>query len=840
MRIKLALGMHRGSTQNGVSIVPFRGAAVSAVAIVVCMEIGALGQTTNRFTDLQYDSVPGIDPVFQSLDLATRSDFTNRPVYIHVHGGGWKNGDKSNVAFKETYALDHGYVFVSMNYRLTTTNSGTNVFFPQHVQDVASGIAWIHRNVTGYGGDSNRIYISGHSAGAHLVALIASDPRWLGTHGLSPAVLRAVVANDSAAYDLPYMSLPGGTLGTTYTDIFGFDPLVWQFVSPATYAKGDACIPPMALCYSAGTTPSVGRQAERRAQAMGFQAQLAGGGVPSVVIDGSTNAAGLLRSHSEINAEFGMTNDPVTKAAFDFIEHSSDFVRLKFRQDYPVGTRDAGSNHLGGTEMESLVAHAGMLFAANGYWQDIAGADPVMGAQILVKESATGTWRQDMHFGAEYLTVESLASLTFYTDATGVALPEPVSLLLAGPHHVVPPYRLEVWSRDDTTGVWTEMPLAVNYTNANGIPASQVRSLGAHVDRVTGVSRVFAGTGRGAVYSGVFDSGAPGRIRWDAVPELPEVPPAARERAYAFAEANGVLYVSVASNDDPSDNVGGLFRRNDGPDPTWTFVYEWPTVPGKGDGLRGLTAVPAAPGSTNQVLLGGLEGPGHIIRIDPDDDHSVSVEFDYKSFFTNLWGSLGGAATLSAYNDMTAVADPRDGKPLHLIGLWVNHPADTTPPHNGSYYLVRHPDARYEWGRLFDYSHPVPDGKELKGMRCIVASPFAEEQGRVFYFGGYDAGGAALKHNTAWIYRGELPAIELPLPAGDAPPLDLARIGSNTWLLTIGTTSTNDYHLEESADLVTWTNEAHRITGTGRPYPTVWISDPGVSASFIRFRATHR
>lgn len=258
------------------------------------------------------------------------------------------------------------------------------------------------------------------------------------------------------------------------------------------------------------------------------------------------------------------------------------------------------------------------------------------------------------------------------------------------------------------------------------------------------------------------------------------------------------------------------------------MVFEWDIVPGKHEGMRGLTAVPAEPGGTAEVLLGTLEGQGYVMRIDPANNHAASVEFDYKGFFTNLWGSLGGAATLAAYNDMTSVVDPRDGKPLQLIGLWVNHPSNDVPPHNGSYYLIRHPDGRYEWARVFDHNNPVPSGDNLRATRCMAVSPFPEDGGRVVYFGGYDAGGAPMKHNTAWIYRGEMPAIELPAtPCSDAVGIEL--LGSNIWLLTLGTTATNCYQLEECADPVQpeWEPVLHRITGTGWPYPTVWTNAPG-------------
>jgi hypothetical protein len=107
------------------------------------------------------------------------------------------------------------------------------------------------------------------------------------------------------------------------------------------------------------------------------------------------------------------------------------------------------------------------------------------------------------------------------------------------------------------------------------------------------------------------------------------------------------------------------------------------------------------------------------------------------------------------------VTDPRTGTQVWLIGLWVNHPQRQTPPNNGSYYMVRHSNGTYEHGRVFDTAQPVPLGQELRATRSIAASPFAADGGRVFYFGGYDAGGNAppgtTYHNTAWIYRGRVP-----------------------------------------------------------------------------------
>lgn len=740
---------------------------IRRVVQAACIHLLACGvasdaQTTNYYLNRRYGATPGIDAELQSLHVVSRTDFTNRPVLAYVHGGGWHRGDKDGVGAKQTYAIEHGYVFASINYRLTTTNLEQNVEFPAHVEDVAAAVAWLYRNIRPMGGAPGQIYLMGHSAGAHLAALVASDPRWLRAHGLSPAVVRAVIANDTGVYDIPYDVDREGKVSALTSSVFGNDPAQWRLASPATYTTAGQAVVPMAILFSAGVNPSEQTAAKRRDRAMHFRALLTDAGVPSVVIDGSRRHDGRLKSHAEINREFGAEGDPVTVQSMNFIEHVSEFSRLLFTRDYPTGTSDTNGARLGGTEIEDLAAHKGMLFAGNGYWKDKTDAQPREWAQVLVKRSGAGAWEEDIGFGRGFLTVESLESVTLTTDGEGKRLVQPVAVLLAGPHHIGTPSRAGVWSRDDGSGAWVETVLATDQRTATGVPRGQVRSIATHVDQTTGVHRVFAGTGCGAVFSGVYDLSLPGRIRWDAKPELPELPPERTRRVHSMAEASRVLYAAVGANGDPSDHVGGLFKRIDGPKPTWEFVCEWDTVRNKHTGLRGLTAVPASPGSSREVLIAGLEATGQILRIDPAAAHAVTVEFDYKAFFTNLWGGLGGAATLSAYNDMTPVVDPRSGRTLHLIGLWVNHPDRQKPPFNGAYYLVRHGDGRYEWARVFDYASPVPKGQQLKACRCIAESPFPEEKARVFYFGGYDAGGASSKHDTAWIYRGAIRGVELP------------------------------------------------------------------------------
>ena len=666
-------------------------------------------QTTNTFLNVPFDTIPGISPTLLSLHLVTRSDFTNRPVFIYVHGGSWESGDKNNVGVKDDYALQRGYVFATLNYRLTTTNLATNVFFPAHVQDIATALAWLYRNATNYGGDPRQLYLSGHSAGSHLVALVASDPRWLAAHGLTPDVLRAVIPNDTLAYDLPYFSLPSGTLGATYTDIFSTDPGMWAFSSPATYARGGRGIPPMAFCYSAGVTPTLGQANQRRRMATNFLARLTDAAVPGIVINGSTNLDGSLKSHNEINSQFGVTNDNVTLAAFDFIEHVSPFSRLRFRNDWTNGATDTNGVFMNGTETMSLAGHGGKLFAATGVRSNDPQGDPTPGPQVLRKDHAAAPWIVDRSWGTEFLRVDCLQSITFTTDRFGNVLVPPRTLLLASANDVVAPRHARVWSRDDATGQWTEMVLATNL-----VDHAYARIIFSHVDGVTGVQHVFAGVATSALYRGGYDDSAPGKIVWDATPEL-----TGTERMHSACAVNGVLHVAVGANGNTNDLDGGLFRRVEGANAAWQFLAEWPAS--ATPGLRGLTAVPDPNGGAHQVLLGGLEQAGVLLRFDPSNNYASTIELNYESLFTNNWGTLGRPATVAAYNDLLPVTDPATGRALHLVSLFVEHPRTNTPPFNGAHFLVRHPDARYEWARIFDYDDPVPAGKRLRSSRTFCA-----------------------------------------------------------------------------------------------------------------------
>lgn len=445
---------------------------------------------------------------------------------------------------------------------------------------------------------------------------------------------------------------------------------------------------------------------------------------------------------------------------------ASSALDLKFTKDYFPGTRDANGQWSGGTETLEFCIHDGKLFASIGYWMDepyleAKGDEPWTGAQVLVKDSADAPWRVEVSFGKEFKRTETLQVITFTTDARGARLTQPVRLLIAAPNYIDIDRQnvTTVWTRNDATGRWDKSPIAVERYQPS------VRSVVTHVDKVTGIHHIFAGVSRGAIYRGVYDPAAPARLAWSDKPEMEGT-----GRVMAFAEADGVLCAACAL--DPRTHDGGLYRRIDGPEPTWELVYRWPLPAQVAEGavewryLRGLTAVPDPDGGDHEVLLAVRSYGSFIERIDPSRDFAVTKELSIRDFFAKQWGvkSLRGPV-IGAYNRIVPATDPVTREPIHLIGVWVVHPQRDKPPNNGAYFLVRRADGRYEAGEIYDPAHPVPAGSGLDATRAIEVSPFAEDEGRVFYFGGYDCG-FRKSHNTAWIYRGEIQ----PMPAKNSKP----------------------------------------------------------------------
>lgn len=429
-----------------------------------------------------------------------------------------------------------------------------------------------------------------------------------------------------------------------------------------------------------------------------------------------------------------------------------------FEITFTPGSLDRVGRFMGGTEMRVLAAHAGKLYAGNGYWEDEPGPEGPQGAEILVLDGPGARWRVDHAFDDRLpdgrhrdLAVSGLATVTFGTGGNGNRLPQPVSMLIAANWDLGGTG--QVFARDDATGAWTASIVAQDRPSPGFLP--QVRSFSQHRDRATGVDRVFAGQNPRGIFSGSYDPTVAGRIRWDAAPELDLSAVSAAGisgrngylRVSSFAQCNGRLYAAIGQH---------IYERTDGPRAHWRLVYT-NAYPGHSEtGLRGLTAI-ANPAGNGEVLLAAVEGnAARLVRVDPRDG-SETTELDLTTFLRQRWGMPAGYV-IAAYNAMAELADPAGGR-ARLIGLesFILPAALIAPGHNvvnvgygrlegGGWYLVRRANGHYDLRQI-----SAPAGVLLVATRSIQLSPFPAEPDAV-YFAGYDANKAPA-HNSAWIYR---------------------------------------------------------------------------------------
>jgi CubicO group peptidase (beta-lactamase class C family) len=257
-------------------------------------------------------NIPYADPADarQVLDVYSPPRARNLPVVFWIHGGGWQTGDKADVQLKPQAFMDRGFVFVSTNYRLLPSVDMATI-----VRDVAKSVRWVHDHVGEHGGDPNRLWVMGHSAGAQLAALVCTDDRYLKAEGLSLAIVKGCVPVDGDTYDVPAIietaetrwrvhGLPPAKFG--HREKFGNDPAKHRDFSAVTHVARDKGIPPFLILHVSG-------HPDTTAQALRLGNVLRDAGVP-VTVFGARET-----THNKLNADLGKPDDPATRALDAFL-----------------------------------------------------------------------------------------------------------------------------------------------------------------------------------------------------------------------------------------------------------------------------------------------------------------------------------------------------------------------------------------------------------------------------------------------------------------------------------------------------------------------------------------
>jgi acetyl esterase/lipase len=183
--------------------------------------------------DVVYYDGPDQHKVKHKLDLYLPKGHKDYPVLFFVHGGAWAHGDKNTFGLYGLLGAAYarlGIGVVVTNYRLSP-----EVKHPEHVKDVARAFAWCARNLGKYGARADQIFACGHSAGAHLVALLAADESYLKEHGLTAKAIRGVIPVSGP------MVLPDGFLPR----VFGSEKGNGKKISPIAHVRKD--MPPFLI-----------------------------------------------------------------------------------------------------------------------------------------------------------------------------------------------------------------------------------------------------------------------------------------------------------------------------------------------------------------------------------------------------------------------------------------------------------------------------------------------------------------------------------------------------------------------------------------------------------------
>lgn len=256
--------------------------------------------------DITYYGGPGHDAKKHLLDLYLPADAENFPVLLFIHGGGWRHGDKDGI-FNPYHRLGKGFARRGVGVAVAAYRLAPKHKFPAQAEDVARAVRWVYENIDAYGGDAGRIFLCGHSAGGHLVALAGLDEKCLEAEGV-PAAAVAGVVGISGPYDVEYMWEEGGWFARRYfvKPTFGDARGARAEASAPKYARAGA--PPFLLIYAEHDYAGLAAQAHRLSSA------LAARGVNAPVRE----AAG--RNHLTIIYYAGSEGDQTTELILDFIK----------------------------------------------------------------------------------------------------------------------------------------------------------------------------------------------------------------------------------------------------------------------------------------------------------------------------------------------------------------------------------------------------------------------------------------------------------------------------------------------------------------------------------------
>jgi acetyl esterase/lipase len=184
------------------------------------------------------------------LDVYAPKQGAHMPVLVYIHGGAWYHGSKDIYSQLGHNLAEMNVVTVITNYRL-----GPTANFMDMARDCAAALKWTYDHIEKYGGDKNRIFISGHSAGGHLAALITLDPKYFEELGMTNPIMGCILI-DAFGMNMDFvLKLNTNFFVSDMHKVFTSDPTKWREAAPVNFVKG--CTVPFLIYVGLRTYPYI-------------------------------------------------------------------------------------------------------------------------------------------------------------------------------------------------------------------------------------------------------------------------------------------------------------------------------------------------------------------------------------------------------------------------------------------------------------------------------------------------------------------------------------------------------------------------------------------------------
>jgi len=188
--------------------------------------------------------------------FAPRNRHHKKPVLVYIYGGNWTSGKRSLYSFLGNRFARKGVVTVVIDYP-----KSPDANYKEMATDAAKAVKWVTGNIERYGGDTQQIFVAGHSAGGHLAALISTDNQYFERLQIANPIKGAILI-DAAGLDMFwYMKEIDYGPQDSYLNVFTKDPETWKEASPIYHIRPN--IPPMLILSGGRSYPTLISSNER-------------------------------------------------------------------------------------------------------------------------------------------------------------------------------------------------------------------------------------------------------------------------------------------------------------------------------------------------------------------------------------------------------------------------------------------------------------------------------------------------------------------------------------------------------------------------------------------------